>query len=238
MGFLYNIFAATAIPLWFFNSFAGIVGGVWLLFQGHWNIVFFGIIALFLSKLYFAISFLPYTGLFKLGAHFLEKKIKILAYPTLYIATILMTGVTTLWVFAMFLNAHSLVGSSSYSTSLAPMYLWSYGLATWPIQSMGAKDSSDAVGTNLSVNFTTLGAVWIFFAVVILEINFYSAFWGFLLSMTICLNIMFYNFFEQMRREEEFYTGVYERTKLRSMNPDLQDIIEKVNKKIKKKKKK
>ena len=31
-----------------------------------------------------------------------------------------------------------------------------------------------------------------------------------------------------MRREQDFYTGVYERTKLRSMYPDWKDVIEKV----------
>jgi len=197
--FLYNFINIISVPLWFFNSFAGIVGAVWLLVQGHWNLVFFGVIALFLSKIYFSLSFAPYFGLMKLGVSFYEKENKFLAWPIFYIANFLNMGVVSIWVFVMFLNGASFVDTPIGSLSLTPMYLWCYGLATWPIQYMASKDPIEATGTNLSVSFTTFGAIWVFFAVVVLGIDFYSAFWGFLFSMFICLNLMFYNALEQER---------------------------------------
>lgn len=191
MKILSKLNAITTVPMWFFNSFAGIVGGIWLLFQGNWMLVVAGIIALFLSKIYFRLSFTPHFGLMKLGVFFYEKKIKFLAWPIFYVATLTTMAAISLWVFTMFLNGAAFV--NIITPTSVPVHLWCYGLATWPIQYMASKEPIESRGSNLVTIFSTFGAMWIFFAIVVLGMNFYSSFWGFLISMTICLNIMFYD---------------------------------------------
>ena len=93
MRFIYSLLAVAAVPIWFFNSFAGIIGFFWLLFGGNWHLSLAGLLAFFISSIVFGIAFLPQIGLTMLGIFFFDKNIKFLAWPIMYLATASIGGI-------------------------------------------------------------------------------------------------------------------------------------------------
>ena len=199
MRFFYNLLAVAAVPIWFFNSFAGIIGFFWLLFGGNWHLSLAGLLAFFISSIVFGIAFLPQIGLTMLGIFFFDKNIKFLAWPIMYLATVCTMVVISYWVYYIYIYGLS---AARGPISIIPVALWCYAVAVGPIQYMASKEPPGSIGTNLITIFTTIGGIWLFVAMVIFKINFFSAWPGFLLCMIICLNVMFYD----VAKYEKFQT--------------------------------
>jgi hypothetical protein len=179
--FLTQLAALLSLPILFINSFGGIIAFVWLIFESEWTLIIQGIVAFFVSSFIIAIAFLPAFGVALIGMFFYKMKIKILAYPIFYISTLLNIAVISIWTFSIF--NYALVNSSP-ETSLIPITLWAYGVSVGPINNVGA---------TLLTTFSTLGSLWMVFAINFLGYNLETAMWGFLISMTIYLNIMFFD---------------------------------------------
>ena len=186
-----------SFPILLINSFGGIIAFVWLMFESEWTLIIQGVLAFFVSSLILAIAFLPAVGVALIGMFFYKMKIKILAYPIFYISTLLNIAVISIWTFSIF--NYALVNSSP-ETSLIPITLWAYGVSVGPIQymaskegDMAAKDGGNNVGAILLTTFSTLGSLWMVFAINFLGYNLETAMWGFLISMTIYLNIIFFD---------------------------------------------
>ena len=179
-----------SFPILLINSFGGIIAFVWLMFESEWTLIIQGVLAFFVSSLGLAIAFLPAVGVALIGMFFYKIKIKILAYPIFYISALLNIAVISIWT--LFVFSYALDNSSS-ETSLIPITLWAYGVAVGPIQYMASKEGSENVGAQLLTAFSSLGSLWMVFAISFLDYELLTAMWGFLISMAICLNIMFFD---------------------------------------------
>ena len=200
--FLTQLAVLASIPILFINSFGGIVAFVWLIFESEWTLIIQGVLAFFVSSLILAIAFLPAVGVSLIGMFFYKMKIKILAFPIFYIATLLNIAVISIWTLVVFSFA---LDSSSPETSKIPITLWAYGVAVGPIQYMASKEGSENVGAQLLTTFSALGSLWMVFAISFLGYELLTAMWGFLISMTICLNIMFFDVSQYEKKNKYIY---------------------------------
>ena len=189
-NFLAQLAVLVSLPILFINSFGGIIAFIWLMFESEWTLIIKGIILFFVSSFALSIAFLPAAGVSMIGMFFYIKKIKFLAFPIFYIATLLNIAVISVWTLFVF-NAAFM--NSSPETSLIPITLWAYGVAVGPIQYMASKEGSENVGAQLLTAFSSLGSLWMVFAISFLDYELLTAMWGFLISMAICLNIMFFD---------------------------------------------
>ena len=196
-NFLAQLAVLVSFPILLINSFGGIIAFVWLIFESEWTLIIQGIVAFFVSSFIVAIAFFPAFGVAFIGMFFYKMKIKILAYPIFYISTLLNIAVVSTWTFSIF--NYALVNSSP-ETSLIPITLWAYGVAVGPIQymtsregDMASKDGGNNVGATILTTFTTLGSLWMVFAINFLGHDLETAMWGFLILMTIYLNIIFFD---------------------------------------------
>ncbi len=188
--FLAQLAVLVSFPILLINSFGGIIAFVWLIFESEWTLIIQGIVAFFVSSFIVAIAFLPAFGVALIGMFFYKMKIKILAYPIFYISTLLSIAVISIWTFFVFSYA---LDNSSPETSLIPITLWAYGVAVGPIQYMASKEGSENVSSQLLTTFSTLGSLWMVFAISFLGHDLETAMWGFLILMTIYLNIIFFD---------------------------------------------
>ena len=195
--FLAQLAVLVSFPILLINSFGGIIAFVWLIFESEWTLIIQGIVAFFVSSFIVAIAFLPAFGVALIGMFFYKMKIKILAYPIFYISTLLNIAVISIWTLIVFSYA---LDNSSPETSLIPITLWAYGVSVGPIQYMtsregymASKDGGNNVGAILLTTFSGLGSLWMVFAISFLDYDLMTAMWGFLISMAICLNIMFFD---------------------------------------------
>ena len=186
--FLAELAVLVSFPILLINSFGGIIAFVWLIFESEWTLIIQGIVAFFVSSFIIAIAFLPAFGVALIGMFFYKMKIKILAYPIFYISTLINIAVISIWTLVVFSYA---LDHSSPETSKIPITLWAYGVAVGPIQYMASKEGSENVGAQLLTSFSSLGSLWMVFAISFLDYELLTAMWGFLISMAICLNIMF-----------------------------------------------
>ena len=208
-NFLAQLAVLVSFPILFINSFGGIIAFVWLIFESEWTLIIQGIVAFFVSSLGLAIAFLPAVGVALIGMFFYKMKIKILAYPIFYISTLLSIAVISIWTFFVFSYA---LDNSSPETSLIPITLWAYGVAVGPIQymaskegDMASKDGGNNVCAILLTTFSTLGSLWMVFAINFLGHELLTAMWGFLISLTICLNIMFFDVSQYEKKNKYIY---------------------------------
>ena len=195
--FLSQLATLLSLPVLFINSFGGIIAFVWLIFESEWTLIIQGIVAFFVSSLGLALALLPAFGVALIGMFFYKMKIKILAYPIFYISTLLSIAVISIWTLFVFSYA---LDNSSPETSLIPITLWAYGVAVGPIQYMtsregymASKDGGNNVGATILTTFTTLGSLWMVFAINFLGHDLETAMWGFLILMTVYLNIIFFD---------------------------------------------
>ena len=201
-NFLAQLAVLVSFPILLINSFGGIIAFVWLIFESEWTLIIQGIVAFFVSSLGLALALLPAFGVALIGMFFYKMKIKILAYPIFYISTLLSIAVISIWTFFVFSYA---LDNSSPETSLIPITLWAYGVAVGPIQYMASKEGSENVGAQLLTTFSSLGSLWMVFAISFLDYELLTAMWGFLISMTICLNIMFFDVSQYEKKNKYIY---------------------------------
>jgi len=201
-NFLAQLAVLVSFPILLINSFGGIIAFVWLMFESEWTLIIQGVLAFFVSSLILAIAFLPAVGVSLIGMLFYKMKIKILAYPIFYISALLNIAVISIWTLVVFSFA---LDSSSPETSKIPITLWAYGVAVGPIQYMASKEGSENVGALLLTTFSALGSLWMVFAISFLGYELLTAMWGFLISMAICLNIMFFDVSQYEKKNKYIY---------------------------------
>ena len=189
-NFLAQLAVLVSFPILFINSFGGIIAFVWLIFESEWTLIIQGIVAFFVSSLGLALALLPAFGVALIGMFFYKMKIKILAYPIFYISALLNIAVISIWTLVVF---SYVLDNSSPETSKIPITLWAYGVAVGPIQYMASKEGSENVGAQLLTTFSTLGSLWMVFAINFLGHDLETAMWGFLILMTVYLNIIFFD---------------------------------------------
>ena len=197
MNFFEKLLTVLAIPLWIINSFGGIVAFIWLaIIGGYWTILIGGILILFFSSFAFSLAMMPSTGVQLLAMKMFEKKQKLIGIILMYIATILLLAVFTFWVFYIYYLGIVNIQSKG---DVFPVLLWCYSVAVWPIQYMASKEPRDSYGTNLMMLFITIGCLLMTILLSFFSFSMINAAIVYLVCMTICVNIMFYDAYYRIK---------------------------------------
>jgi hypothetical protein len=140
----------TVTPLAFLNVFGGIVAGIWLAVLGEWGAIGWGLVAIVLSTCGMSMAFLPAVGLDSLGVYFARRGHTLLFSFFALLSSFYTVGTIALWC-GLVLYFFALLADAS---SVIPLLLWSYGIATWPFAWMAAKEGNDDF-TSLTAMFST-----------------------------------------------------------------------------------
>ena len=156
MKALLAILTILAVPLVLMNVLGGVVSGIWLAFLRQWGALGIGVLSLIFATFTISFALLPSIILNWPAAKLFERGHialgSILAIP----ASIYTTLVMVVWCYGVFTTFLSM----SSPTSLVPMLLWSYGVATGPWSYMAQRESQGNDGYDASathVLFVSLG---------------------------------------------------------------------------------
>jgi hypothetical protein len=176
IGKMINVSSVVFLPL---NFFAGIVGGIWLLFFKEWRLVLGGFVfSLFFPTLYALISLIQ-MPLMAIMNH-LSKKQK-----TGWLSFVGFINLTLTNLFHLFLviATITLMLTSAQGKISIPFLLFGYSVILSPFQYMASKEPGDAIGTWLGLFFMQTAYI-VLAATVALGLGFFG-----LLSLLV---LMFY----------------------------------------------
>ncbi len=133
---------AISIPfLVFLSLLSGIIGGIWLLFNGCWPLVLGGIVFIYLTyRVYPLLNFLMFPALY-----FAEKGNQVL-FMLFTILNILWTFVVLVFLVITVFNV-AINFSEDSSLNILPFFLLGFSVATVPFQIMYSTEYSNGVGT-------------------------------------------------------------------------------------------
>lgn len=159
------------------NIFAGIVGGVWLLFMGEWKLV----LGLFIFSMLFPLGYSIF-GFFTMGmawllAHLEERKKS--RWILLSIGGLTITITNLVHLFLILIMA-SVMHEMSGTRNSMPFLLYGYAIILSPFQYMASREPSDALGTWLGTFLLQLA--YVIFAI---TFSFGIGFWGLLMVVTL-----------------------------------------------------
>jgi len=149
---------------WVLNAFGGLIGGLWLIMVGDWEVVALAFIAAIVYPFVYSIlSMITQFPLATLGSFLLKKGWKIVAYPTFYISILITDLIALIWIFW----SYGYVLDSGDSTNIIPFLLVAYSLVVSPYTYMAKGEDPDPVGTNTALIFISISAViygilWVF----------------------------------------------------------------------------
>jgi len=194
--FFENLAVGVSIPITYLNAFSGIISFVWLGIIGNWFLVISGIAAIFISHFLLGFAMLPALGVQVAGVKLFEKKQKFLGIVCFYLATILNMAVISFWV--LYVYYYGLINIFSQS-HIFPVTLWAYSVSIGPINYMASKEGSESIATLYMTFFTSVGC---FFNTILISFfgwSLFDAMIVFLICMSICLNIMFYDSYYKVK---------------------------------------
>ena len=188
-NFLLQTAALLSIPVLLFNYFSGLVALIWMAILGKWLLIGAGIVSIFVSHFIIGLAMIPAVGLQAIGFAFAKKRIKILAILFLYLGTILNMAVISFWVAFVYFFGLSNVSSTN---ELLPVMIGAYSVSIGPILFMASKET-DNLGTIYMTYFISLGCFLNTILISFFNYDLLSAMIIFLILMSVCLNIMFYD---------------------------------------------
>lgn len=194
--FFENLAIITSIPITYLNAFSGIVSFVWLGIIGNWFLVAAGIVSIFISSLIIGFAMMPALGVQVVGVKLLEKKQKLLGIICFYLATIMNMAVISFWV--LYVYYFGLINISSQSHIL-PVTIWAYSVSVGPINYMASKEGPDSIATFYMTFFTSLGCLLNTILISFFDWSLFNSMVVFLICMSICLNIMFYDAYYKIK---------------------------------------
>jgi hypothetical protein len=145
MRFFGKLVVATAPLIMLLNYFGWIVGGIWLLFTGHWAFAVGAfLVGVFFPYAYslFCLILIPFTLLLTK----LEEKRQKGLLTAVGIVTILLSHfINLVYVVSVFLAFMSY--SESNTLNYIPFMIFGWSVATGPFSHMASKERGDSVGT-------------------------------------------------------------------------------------------
>lgn len=136
------------IPIIILNYFAGITGGIWLIFKGQIAIVILGLGASFLMPFIYGILVgIPTLLLTPIITWLQEKNQKTLTLIMVSLVFFVNALINLIWVFAVLAYAISF----SESSTLIPFIIFGYTIATSPFMYMAKGELPDNYATNFHV---------------------------------------------------------------------------------------
>lgn len=194
--FFDNLIVLLGLPVIYLNVFAGIIAFVWLIILGKWFLIGVSIFALF-SHYLLGILMIPAAFIQLLAFKAYEKKYVFLCVVGCYLGTLINMFIFFCWVTYVYYFGLSNVISKS---ELLPIMLWANGIAIGPIYYM-AKQEKDSPATTTLTFFTSLGCFFNTLLISFFGFTLLSASIIFLICMSICLNIMFFDAYGKMKSQ-------------------------------------
>lgn len=169
METLTKLAAALTVPLGLLNMLGGIVAGIWLAILGEWGIIGYGLVALFVSGLGLGLAMAPGLLFAAPAAALHEKGNKLGFYFFGFLGALYTVLVLTAWCIAVL---YFFVRQADTS-SIIPVLLWSYGVATGPIAWMAQKEAQGGGGEGamISTFFAQVGYVLVILAVLFFRVS-------------------------------------------------------------------
>ncbi len=131
-----KIASSSAVPRALIIGIGGIVAGIWLAILGQWGSIVYGLLMLVGAGFLLWITMMPGMLLEAPATAYSEAGNKPAFYFLVFLRTLYPFAVLTLWC-VLVLNFFAMRADSS---SIIPMLLWSYGVATSPIAWLSQKD--------------------------------------------------------------------------------------------------
>lgn len=170
-----SIVKLALIPIILLNFFSGLVGGVWLLFEGQWAMVAFGFLYGFVGVMALSLILLP-GMLFAIPAATAFERNRptlaaLLGAPSLTWTLLVLTA-SCVFIFSRIAT----IGDGGI-----PFLLWGYSVALSPWTHMASKEASDSPATGATAMAAQLGVVSMMVATVVnpLETQFDRLVWWF-----------------------------------------------------------
>ncbi len=164
-----NLFESLAvIPAVLFmalNALGGIVGGLWLIFVGDWEIVLFAVfMAIIYPYIFSIVSMIIQFPLVGGGAYFLKRGWNFIAYPMFYLSILSLDVISLVWIYYSF----DRVLKGGESGIIFPFLLVAYSLAVSPYTYMAKGEDRDSVATNTAIMFISFSSIlyaigWFFY---------------------------------------------------------------------------
>jgi len=191
-----DIAVLLSVPVIYLNLFAGIIAFVWLIILGKWFLIVVSIVALF-SHFLLGILMMPATLVQLLAFKAYEKKQVFLCVVGCYLGTLMNMFIFFCWVTYVYYFGLSNVTSKS---ELLPIMLWANGVAIGPIYYM-ANQEKDSPATVTLTFFTSLGCFFNTILISFFGFTLFSTSIIFLICMSICLNIMFFDAYDKIKSQ-------------------------------------
>ncbi|MDO8486205.1 MAG: hypothetical protein Q7S77_00700 [Candidatus Staskawiczbacteria bacterium] len=155
---LSGIIGTIIVPIIFLNFFGEIVGAIWLLIIGQWQLVIIGVIISFIFP--FIYSIISLVTQFPLGglALWAEKKNKkilmlVLGFISMFIGHIIIL------FYVLYVADKAIIIAELANINILAMLLFGYGVATGPFSYMAKSEPSDAIGTFIAVFIAQLSFI-------------------------------------------------------------------------------
>lgn len=189
MGALVGFMKVLAIPLMLLNVLGGIVSGIWLAILGEWGAIGWGILAFTVSGIALGLVLMPSALLAVPAAHFGEKGKLFAMYILAFLSNLYVIAVVTVWCVAVLY----FFAKRADASSIIPMLIWSYGVATGPWAWMAQKEQQGGSGfaSVVSAFFSQVGYIVMVLAVLLARVTLIDVIILFAIVMFIGLIIQF-----------------------------------------------
>lgn len=159
-------------PLIILNALGGLISGIWLAVLGMWDIIWFGIISLFISHFIIAFALMPAMLFLAPAAYFLTKKnlfATAIGWLLMSLSLFYTFGLITIWCVGILYNFTKMATPAS----IIPLLIWSYGVALGPWMFLAAKEqqSGDGEGSIFPVFFAEISYIVSILMILFLEIT-------------------------------------------------------------------
>ena len=128
-----------ALPLVLINTVGAIVAGIWLAILGEWGSIGWGIVMLMLGGFGLGLAMLPGLLLGGPAMAFHSKGIKVGFYFFGFLSSLFTIAVLSVWCIAVLY----FFAKRADDSSIYPLLLWSYGVATGPIAWLAQKEANE-----------------------------------------------------------------------------------------------
>jgi hypothetical protein len=143
------------LPIMLLNLFGGIVGAVWLLFLGQWQLFVYGLLLGIFPTFLVFIPMLPGVLLTGAAAWAVESKQYLLGWLSAALGSVWIFAVVTCWCVFVFLSFTSV---RHYGQPALPFLLSAYAIATAPWTYMASKErAAESSATTIATLATCVG---------------------------------------------------------------------------------
>tara|TARA_B110000971_G_C19807330_1_gene407148 strand:- start:29 stop:658 length:630 start_codon:yes stop_codon:yes gene_type:complete len=152
-----------------FNSTAGLVSGIWLLFLGEWKFVLGGLVSASISPFLLSLLLMPTLAIAAFGAWLIQKKLNFIGFPIVFLGAICYQLVIVIWLgTVLYFSLMFAIVTDSH----IPTLIFSYGIAIAPLSYFASKEKTSE--GNLAVVTASFAYLLIIFKVLI----FNDVIWG------------------------------------------------------------